>query len=161
MLDPRDDLEEHRPDAPPGLYFTRRGNWFHDGQRVRHERLAGLLSRSVARDADGRLIVTTGRDVLPFVAEDAPIVVRTIAIDTSSIVLHLSDGTEEHLDGAVVVDDDGQLRTPVRGRLFWARFSRAARQGLEPWFVDEAHLAVGGRTWDVVAATSRTWSAAP
>jgi hypothetical protein len=161
MRDPRDEIEGDRPDAPPGLFFSRRGNWFHDGQRIRHERLAGLLSRSVDRDAAGALVVTTGRDTVPFVAEDAPLIVRMLVVDAEGITLHLSDDSSEHLAAAVCIDDAGSVRVPVRGGRFWALLSRGARQGLEPLFIDEGHLALGGRTWDVVVVDQRRWDEPP
>ena len=161
MRDPRDDLEDDRSDAPPGLFFSRRGNWFHDGQRIRHERLAALLSRSVDRDAGGNLVVTTGRDVLPFVAEDAPLVVRTVVVDEDGIALQLSDGSAEALAAAVVVDGAGHMRVPVRGGRFWALLSRAARQALEPLFVDETRLFHAGRSWKVAVTDGRRWGAEP
>lgn len=161
MRDPRDELEEDRPDAPSGLFFSRRGNWFHDGQRIRHERLAALLSRSVERDGTGQLIVTTGRDAVCFVAEDAPLIVRTVVVDAVGLRLRLSDETDEPLASDVVVDDVGQVRVAVRGRKFWALFSRAARQGLEPFVVDERHLVIASRTWMVVPAAGEQWSALP
>jgi hypothetical protein len=161
MRDPRDDLEDARPDAPRGLYFSRRGNWFHDGDRVFHARLADLLSRSVARDPSGALIVTTGRDALPFTAEDAPLLVRTVVVDADAIRLSLSDGTEDALCGDVFVDARGRMRTPVRGAVFWALLSRAAQQALEPLVADEHTLALGRRTWRLLPTDDRDWAAAP
>jgi hypothetical protein len=162
MRDPRDDLEADRPDAPAGLFFSRRGNWFHDGQRVAHVRLADLLRRSVARDDAGQLIVTTGRDALPFVAEDAPLLVTSAVVHDGGVRLALSDGGDDDLDGDVLVDDAGRMRTVVRGGRFWALFSRAAQQALEPLVVDEAHLAWRGRRWRVLPVRGdEAWGALP
>lgn len=160
MRDPRDDLEDLRPDAPPGLYLSRRGNWFHDGERVHHERLSRLLTGAIARLDTGALVVTTGRDTLPFVAEDAPIFVRSVDIDVdgAGVTLVLSDGSSEAL-GDVVVGPDDRLRAVVRSRAFWALFTRSAGQLLEPFVQDDA-LVVGARRWPVPACRA-DWSAAP
>jgi hypothetical protein len=162
MPDPRDDLEPDRPDAPTGLFLSRRGNWFHDGQRVSHRRLAGLLSRSVARSADGALVVTTGRDILPFVAEDAPLMVREVRAGVAALELVLSDETTAALEGPIVVGVDGRLRTALPGRRLWAVFGRSAQQALEPWFTSEDRVVVGARSWTVVPAMAGTrWDADP
>jgi hypothetical protein len=68
------------PHEKTGLFLDGSGRWFHDGEPVRHARLAALLSRSIARAEDGSLIVTTGRDRLPFVALDTPLHVRTLRV---------------------------------------------------------------------------------
>ena len=168
MRDPRDDLEEHRRDAPPGLFLSRRGNWFHDGDRVRHERLAQLLSGSVARDAAGGLVVTTGRDTLPFVAEDAPLQVRSVEVDDDVVTLLLSDQTREALGAVVVVGAEQRLRVAVRAGAFWALLTRSAGQLLEPFFVSDEHgdaIVVGARRWPLSSSPSSPappdWSAPP
>ncbi len=160
MRDPRDDLEDARPDAPPGLYLSRRGNWFHDGERVRHDRLSRLLSGSIGRGDDGGLVVTTGRDELPFVAEDAPFFVLTIRADDpcAGIVLCLSDGRQEPLVDVVVGPDD-RLRSPIGNGAYWALFTRSAAQLLEPFVVDDA-LVCGLRRWPVRPG-SADWSCPP
>lgn len=106
-----------------GLFLDRHGAWFHDGDPVRHARLAALLHRSIARDPAGHLIVTTGRDAQPFVAEDAPLLVRTLDGDD----LVLSNETRAPLgDRPLYIDDDGRVRVAVGA--FWALLSRSATQ---------------------------------
>lgn len=122
------------PGHRPGLHMDREGRWFHDGDPVRHARLAALLSRSVARDEAGRLIVTTGRDVLAITTEDAPVQVRTVRSADGPGEGHrlvLSTGREEPLSGAtILIDDDGRMRVPVEGGTFWALFLRPAAQAV-------------------------------
>lgn len=160
MRDPRDDLEESRADAPAGLFLSRRANWFHDQERVRHHRLAQLLTGSISRDLHGGLVVTTGRDTLPFVAEDAPLVVLSVDVDVGadSIIVLLSDQAREEL-GHVVVGSDHRLRTPVRDGAFWALFTRSAAQLLEP-FVDGDAFVVGARRWPI-SPLSVDWARRP
>lgn len=157
---------EPRFDAPPGLFLSRDGAWFHDGQPVRHERLCALLSRSVARGEDGGLIVTTGRDRLPFAAEDAPLLVRTARADERSFRLVLSDESEEELSPGtrVLIDEEGRIRSPVKGGRFWALWARPAAQALFARVVDEDAPRVqvaGGEVALVEERTPRDWSAAP
>jgi hypothetical protein len=143
-MDPRDELEEIRADAPPGLFLSRGGAWFHDGQRVGHARLEALLHRSIVR-RDGALIVTTGRDVLPFVAEDAPLVVRRVIVEDQgqgrhAISLALSTGATVPLEGPLTMDPGGRLRAPVAALCCWAIFARSAAQALEPLLDDDGAL---------------------
>ena len=114
-----------RDDAPAGLFLSRAGRWFHDGDPVEHAGLEGLLHRSIARAADGSLIVTTGRYVLPFVAEDAPFIVRTL----EGLDLVLSDDSREPLAGRTLfIDDVGHIRCPVKRGAYWGLMSRSATQ---------------------------------
>ena len=132
MRDPRDHQEARRPDAPAGLYFSRQGHWLHDGDRLFHERLSDLLHRHVRRDDAGGLIVTTGRDAVPFVCEDCPLVVRELRFDdVGDASIRLSDGTVEGLAGPIVVGADDRWRVPVRDGTFWALLHRNSTQQLE------------------------------
>ena len=108
------------------------GTWRHEGQDVRHKRLSALLHRCVARDDEGALIVTTGRDVMPFTPEDAPKIVRSLEREDGAWQLHLLGGTREPLEpGApLLIDDAGIVRSRVGGGRFWARWSRSATQAL-------------------------------
>lgn len=116
----------------PGLWLSRAGDWFHDDMPVRHVRLCNLLTRSIARDEEGNLIVTTGRDRLPFCSEDAPLLVRTVEDTESSLKLHLSNGATEALSSQshLCMDRDGRIRSVVANRTFWALWSRSATQAL-------------------------------
>ncbi len=152
--DPRDDLEDDRIDAPAGLFVSRRGNWFHDGNRIRHHGLTGLLDRSVARADDGALIVTTGRDVLPITCEDAPIFVRSLDVERRVVVL--STG-EEAMPGVIAGGDDRRWRSPCRGTTMWALWTRAATQLAEPHLVEVGDdvMLLGSRLVPLVADWSR------
>ncbi len=160
MRDPRDANEDDRTDAPAGLFLSRKGNWFHDGQRVGHLRLEALLTGAVSRDDAGGLIVTTGRDVLPFVAEDAPLFVISVDFAAVPVELVLSDGKREPLTGIVIGPDD-RFRAAVHGGRFWALFIRSAAQLLEPHFGDDDGLVVNGQPCGVTALALTTWSQPP
>jgi hypothetical protein len=130
LRDPRDALEERRPDAPPGLFFSRAGHWFHDGDRIFHAGLAGLLHRSVARADDGQLIVTTGRDTLPFVSEDAPMLAQRVEVDADGFALTLSVGREARATW-LAIGSDHRLRAVIDDGRFWVLLGRSAGQSLE------------------------------
>lgn len=120
-----------RPDAPPGLFLDDEGRWFHDGDWVRHERLCALLNRSIARNAKGDLIVTTGRDVLPFIAERTPLIAMTISESAGRPVLVLSDLSQEPLDDVTIAaTESGAIFAVVKDGQFWARCARPAVQWL-------------------------------
>lgn len=157
VLRPEGEPTTTRPDAPRGLFLARDGTWFHDGQAIHHERLSALLHRSIARDDVTRaLLVTTGRDRLPFVAEDAPYVVRAIHVGDARLTL--SDGTEEALVAPVHVDDDGRIRVRVKGGRFWAVLSRSAAQLVMSGVDDDgARVHLAARSFPIVDAV-HTWS---
>lgn len=152
VMRPEGEPVSTRPDAPPGLFLARDGTWYHDGQAIHHERLGALLHRSITRGDDGTLIVTTGRDVLPFVAEDAPFVVRHVHVGDARAVL--SDGTEEQLVGPLHVDDDGRVRVRVKGGRFWALLSRTAAQVVMSGVDDDgARVHLAARTFEIADGT--------
>jgi hypothetical protein len=157
----RDD--DARRDAPAGLFLARDGRWFHDGDPIRHERLAALLHRCLARDASGRVIVTTGRDVLPVACEDAPYVVRTLSVDGARAELVLSDETREPIGGRrFVVDANHRVRCPVKAGAFWAVLSRSATQTVLSWLDEDGILrAPDGACTLTPAVTGCDWSALP
>lgn len=124
----------HSPSSPAqsGLWLSKAGDWYHDGTPVRHARLCALLTRSIGRDEHHELIVTTGRDRLPFVAEDAPILVRTVEITSTELVLRLSTEAAERLtcESHVTIDAVGRIRSVVSDGRFWALWTRSATQVL-------------------------------
>jgi hypothetical protein len=153
------DLPTVRADAPAGLFLARDGTWFHDGQAVDHERLAALLHRSIARDASGELVVTTGRDVLPFAVEDAPFLVRSISTEVDGLVLTLSDGSVEPLTGSsLCMDGAGRVHVRVKHGRFWALFSRTAAQALVSRIDHEgAHVDAVSRKIPLVVGDRSSW----
>lgn len=181
-----DGVEPRREDAPPGLFLSRRGAWYHDGDRLRHLGLESLLWKSIARASDGGLIVTTGRDRLPFLAEDAPFVVRTLGRaatgrddagrtgaasdagdaedrgEVDDIALVLADGSEEAVARrSFFIDDDGRVRCPVKGGRFWALLSRSATQLLLELVDDEGRIVTPAGPCALTPAPAWRWSDPP
>lgn len=149
-----------------GLWLSRGGDWFHDGVAVQHARLSALLTRSIARDAEDRLWVTTGRGGMHFVAEDAPLQVRSVREGTEALVLLLSDAREEPLEPntEVWIDAAGVVRSPVREGTFWARWSRSATQAFLARLSDDGSaLALPRGRAEVRDASAQRmdWSALP
>jgi hypothetical protein len=99
---------------------------------VKHRRLALLLHRSVARDAEGALVVTTGRDVRAFVCEDCPRFIRTARPEADGLVLEISDGSERALrdDESILIDAEGRLRSRDDDEGMWQLWLRPAAQAL-------------------------------
>jgi hypothetical protein len=123
------------PTPTSGLYLLADGTWLHDGDRVEHERLCALLHRSVALAADGTVVVTTGRDVLPFGFEDLPL--RVLSIHAPPLRAVLSNERTEPLRAAQLeVDPNGSLRMRTSTGL-WARVTRQAQLQLAPWLEEE------------------------
>lgn len=137
-------------DPEHGLFLCGDGTWLHDGDPVTHPRLADLLHASIARDTDGQLCVTTGRDRLPFTCEDLPLRVLWVEQNPDGVMMHLSNGREELLDpGTLVVDRDHRWRCLTSAGL-GARFSRPAQlqlmDSVEEDTQGEFMLRVGART---------------
>jgi hypothetical protein len=151
-------IPARRADAPMGLFFSRSGAWYHDGDRIRHAGIIGLLGRSVARDDGSRLVVTTGRDVVTFVAEDAPLLVSTMARGA----LVLSDGSTEACAGRTfLIDDEGRIRCPVKDGRFWALLSRSATQLLCELLDDAGVIQAPDGACALTPTPARDWTAEP
>jgi hypothetical protein len=156
---PRKSEPDRRDDAPEGLFLARSGTWYHDGDRIAHQRLAALLSKSVARTDDGKLVVTTGRDVLPMVSEDAPYRVRTLAEDA---VVLLDDSREPLTPSSVIaIDTQGRVRSVVKGGKAWALWSASATQVLGQRVDDDGMLAVPGGRVEIQARDGEDWAGVP
>jgi hypothetical protein len=155
---------ETTPAPSEQLVLRQDGRWSHDGQILRHERLSALLHRSIARDEEGRLMLTTGRDRLSFESEDAPYSVRTARVVDDDLVLVLSDGSEERLaPGAeLLIDEKGRVRSRVKGGAFWALWRKPATQALTASLEErQGELSLplaGGRAPLVAIEGPRDWT---
>jgi hypothetical protein len=118
------------PPLPPG--FTRestiridaQGGIWHDGQPVTHPGLAEAFARWLdVDDESGRYIVRNKINWVYVAVDDAPLVVRSVAVEGGALVLALSDGTREPLAVASLrLGADEVPYCDVRGGRMPARF---------------------------------------
>ncbi|MEW6776085.1 MAG: hypothetical protein AB1405_07320 [Bdellovibrionota bacterium] len=112
------------------LSLDKECNWFYDGEPITHERTLEVLSQSLSRNGEGRLIVQIG-DAWSYVrTEDCPYCVRAVRESgdpPAKIDLLLSDGTSEALDpSTLAVSSENVLYCRVKGGKEEARFLRPA-----------------------------------
>ncbi len=134
---PGDHPEFFRMPAPEGrarestIRLDRDGHFFHEGERVEHPGLEAAMHTWIARHPDdGRFILTNGYDWTYFTVEDVPFFVRSVRVAPESVVLRLSDGTEEPWDPSKSRTVGDRLYTKVKNGAFEARFDRLAQTAL-------------------------------
>jgi hypothetical protein len=160
-MKPGDHPDFYKIAPPPGtsrestIRLDADGKFWHDGERVDHPTLEKALHEWIARHPDdGRFILTNGYDWTYFQVDDAPYTVRSIRLLPDSVVLHLSDDTEEPLAPETLRSGRGDaLYTDVKGGRFQARFSRHAQTALAPILNEmpdgSFHLRIGSRDYAV------------
>jgi len=163
-MKPSDRPDFFRLPPPPGrsrestIKLDRFGRFFHDGEPVQHDGLAGGFARWVARHPDnGRYILSNGHDWCYFTVEATPYFVRGLRVIDGGAQLTLSDQTKELLNPkGACIDDDGVVRVSVKGGAFQARFTQAAQLELAPLLADEepCALVVAGTRY-VLTATKQ------
>jgi hypothetical protein len=111
-----------------GLSIDAEGRFLHRGEPITHARTLEVLWRSLSRAADGRYLVSIGRESAYVTLEAAPYAVRgVLEVPGGAPLLLLSDGSREPLDPATLtLGGDGVLRCAVKGG-HAARFTRPAQ----------------------------------
>jgi uncharacterized protein len=169
VMKPADHPDFFRLPAPPGrsressIVLDPNGRFWHEGRPVEHAGLAAGLHSWINRHPDdGRYILTNGYDWTYFTVEDAPYFVRAIRVDPASIVLSLSDCTEETWDPAATrVGDDGALYAMVKQSApagpYEAKFTRHAQTSLNPVLLDAQppRVRIGDRVYAIGAKDRR------
>ena len=130
-------------------------NWFYDGKPIVHAKTVRVLSQSIQRNEENRLIVRIGNAWSYVHCEDTPYGVRAIREveedgHVSGIDLLLTDETTERLDPAtLVVGEKNVLYCRVKKGREEARFFRPAYYQLTAHVEEngEIVLRLGGRTW--------------
>lgn len=134
-----------RAAPPPGrsresrIVLDAEGRFSQNGEPFDHAKLAQAFHRWIGRHPDdGRYILSNGLDWSYFTVEDAPFFVRQLAEKQGTLVLGLSDDSEEPLDPAQCrIAESGALYTQVkhgaRGGPFEAKFTRHAQTALAPY----------------------------
>lgn len=125
----------NEPGIPAGfsreskIRIDRDGHFWHEGERIEHKGLAQGFARWIARDDSGRWILRNDLDWCFITVDDAPLVANSATVnhDDSTVVLHLSDGTEGplRLDTLLLRGED-RLYCTVHSAGILTRFSRAA-----------------------------------
>ncbi|MFN7954476.1 MAG: DUF1285 domain-containing protein [bacterium] len=117
---------EHRRPRPPVLRLDREGRWLEDDEEITHPGTIELLTRALARDADGGFFVSIGSERRAVKVEDAPYVVRRVEGEGAGWLLWLGAGLVEPLDpSTLAIGAENVLYALVRDGLR-ARFGRAA-----------------------------------
>jgi hypothetical protein len=139
---PGDHPEFFRFPAPEGrsrestIRLDAEGRFWHEGNLVEHAKLAEAMHGWVSRHPDdGRYILTNGYDWTYFTVEDAPYFVRSLQVTPESVLLALSDGTEEAWDpgtSRIGPNDALYAKVKVGGErgAFEAKFTRFAQAQL-------------------------------
>ncbi len=146
-----------------GIRIDRDGQFWHEGETVRHEGLRRALFRWLDRlpRPDGRYVLRLDEHRHAYVdVEDTPLVARALRWQEDQPLLALSDGNEEPLDvSTLTIDPAGVLRCLVRRGRLEARLATAATSALADHFGEangQIRLTIGGRTFDIPARTPRT-----
>jgi len=116
----------------PGLAgafrIDREGAWHHEGVEVTHPGVLRNLYANLRADGEAYHL-QAGPLRVPVQVDDAPfVVVRTEpGLDPGTVLVHLSDGSREHLDaGTLVLDRRGTPYCLVKDGRFRARLSVSA-----------------------------------
>src|SRR6476659_7824640 len=139
-MKPGEHPDFYRLAPPPGtsrestIVLDAEGRFWHDGERVEHPALEKALHGWIARHPDdGRFILTNGYDWTYFKVDDVPFTVRSLRVEPDSVMLTLSDETEEPLVPETLrVGRGDALYAKVKGGSFEARFTRHAQTALAP-----------------------------
>jgi uncharacterized protein len=144
---------------PPGqsrestIVLDAEGRFWHAGELVRHSGMQDAFASWVRRHPeDGRYILCNGYDWSYFQVEDVAFFVRGLRAEKGSLLLSLSDRTEEPLAPETLrVGARDALYCEVKGGAFQARFMPSAQTALLPHVVETATgqpgLRVGARDY--------------
>lgn len=127
------------------IRIDRDGRFFHEDDPITHPALAQALASWVDVDPDsGRYILKNPVNWCFVSVEDAPLVVRSLAVLDDGFELSLSDGVRERLDLSSLRLAPGDVPyCRVRGGRIPARFGRAAQFAL----LEHAFADPDGRLW--------------
>lgn len=130
-------------------------NWFYDGRPITHAKTLRVLSQSLKRNDEGKLIVEVGNAWSYVHCEDTPYGVRAIREvsengHVAAIDLLLTDETTERLDPATLgVGEKNVLYCRVKGGREEARFFRPAYYQLAEHVEENGDivLRLGEKAW--------------
>ncbi len=111
------------------------GRFWHDGAKVEHSRMARAFFSWIQKHPDdGRYILSNGYDWTYLTVEDVPLFIDAVSRpNQNSLLLHLSDGTQELLDPESLSSGPGNATyARVKDGQLEARFRQEAQTGLMP-----------------------------
>lgn len=135
-----------------GIRLDPEGRFWHDGEEVQHPAIARAWHRGLERAPDGRYLIRFGGDWAFVTVEDAPFVVRRVAVADDGLSLLLSNEERQPLRPETLARSEaGVLYCRLEGD-HRARFSRQAQADLGPVLAEEQgrfFVRVAGRLWPV------------
>lgn len=130
--------------APPGrsresrIRLDGEGRFWDGDERVEHSGMQRAFSKWIARHPDdGRYVLTNGYDWTYFTVDDVPFFVRAVQARGGALLLSLSDGSEERLQGPIWLGPREALYLCVKDGNFIARFTPGAQSALWPYVAEE------------------------
>jgi hypothetical protein len=116
-----------------GLRLDRDGTWWHEGEPVRHERMAHAFHSWIDQLPTGRWVLRLDADRYAyFDLDDTPYVARSARREGDSFWLLLSNGQEERLDPATLRRRGNDLLCQARDGRFPCRLLAPAVAVLAP-----------------------------
>ncbi|MCB1152464.1 MAG: DUF1285 domain-containing protein [Deltaproteobacteria bacterium] len=80
------------------FFVNRHGDWFHNDEKITHERTWKLFSQLLRREDDGTHVVHSDGVRLEIEVEDAPLIVTALRVEPEGMRLRLHDDTYVMLD---------------------------------------------------------------
>ena len=103
------------------------GAWFHNGERITHERTWKLFSSMLDVDENDRVFLSEGKVRIDVEVDDAPLVVTALRLTEDGLRLRFHDDTHDVIDPGTI-----HFKGPVPYCL--------ARKGLEARFSTAAYV---------------------
>jgi uncharacterized protein len=160
-MKPSDHPEFFRSPPPEGrsressIVLDENGRFWHEGQPLSHPGLERAFASWLTRHPDdGRYILCNGYDWTYLTVEDAAFFVSSVRAQGDTLLLGLSDASEEPLvPGSLHVGKREALYVSVKQGRFIARFTPAAQRALLPFLVEsdsgELALELGGKRYPI------------
>jgi hypothetical protein len=109
------------------------GRWFDGPDPLEHVGLCKAFDSWIERAEDGRWCLRNDINWAYVTIEGPPLFVRTVTVEPTQVLLHLSDGRTEPLRVASLRQGpEGALYCDARDGTYTARFERYAMQQLDP-----------------------------
>jgi len=136
------------PFQPAVLFVNRDGEWFHQGEKITHEKTWKAFSQNLRVEQD-RLVVRIGKEFAEVQAEDAPLIVSAVRENSDGIDLILIDERVVPLDPhTLTIDGSNVPYCTIDG--VHARFSRQAYYQLA------SHIRQSGDGFELVLPSGRS-----